>query len=196
MCKRLAAAAGEPVPRDELIELLWPDEDDPSRLSARLSVLLSTVRRVLGAVIIADRDSIRLDLDAVSVDLAEFRRAVIAGRLEEVVDLYRGEFLPEDIYASWSRRPREETRNSYLAAVRQLADDAAAADDFDGIISHMHRLLAVDPFDHDAHLTLIRTLHRAGRFGEARRAHDGYVAKMGELDVPARSLAAITDSPV
>jgi DNA-binding SARP family transcriptional activator len=192
----LAAAAGEPVPRDELIELLWPDEDDASRLSARLSVLLSTVRRLLGAAVVADRDSIRLDLDAVSLDLAEYRRAVTAGRLEDVVDLYRGEFLPEDIYASWSRRPREQTRSSYLAAVRQLADSAAAANDVDGIIGHLHRLLAVDPFDHDAHLKLIRTLDRAGRFGEARRAHDGYVAKMAELDVPARPFAAITDSPV
>jgi pimeloyl-ACP methyl ester carboxylesterase/DNA-binding SARP family transcriptional activator len=195
LCKRLAAAVGEPVPRDELIELLWPDDDERSRLSARLSVLLSTVRRLLGGGVIADRDSIRLDVDAVTLDLAEFRRAISDGRLQDAVDLYPGSFLPEDIYAEWARRPREQTRNSYLRAVRQLADVAAGRADSDGVIGHMHRLLAVDPFDSDAHITLIRTLDRAGRFGEAHRAHDEYATKMAELTVPARPFAEIADLP-
>ena len=120
---------------------------EPSRLSARLSVLLSTVRRLLGAVVIADRDSIRLDLDEVSVDLAEFRRAVVAGRLHDAVDLYRGEFSRRTSTPDWTRRPREQTRNAYLDAVRQLAECAAAPTTSTASIGHMHRLLAVDPFD-------------------------------------------------
>jgi len=48
LCKRLAVAAGQPVPRDLLIEMLWPDEIDANRLGAGLSVLLSNIRRVLG----------------------------------------------------------------------------------------------------------------------------------------------------
>jgi len=30
LCKRLAAAAGNPVPREQLIEMLWPDATEPS----------------------------------------------------------------------------------------------------------------------------------------------------------------------
>ena len=55
LCKRLAAAGGEPVPRDVLFELLWPDDPDPSKLGARLSVQLSVVRRILGGGVVADR---------------------------------------------------------------------------------------------------------------------------------------------
>ena len=31
LCKRLVTARGWPVTRDELIDLLWPDEADPHR---------------------------------------------------------------------------------------------------------------------------------------------------------------------
>lgn len=41
MCRR-----GRPIHREQLMELLWPDED-PKRTSNRLSVALSTVRAVL-----------------------------------------------------------------------------------------------------------------------------------------------------
>ena len=64
VCKRLAVAVDRPVPRDELAELLWPDELDPAKRSARLSVVLSNIRRVLGGGLVADRDAVRLDLDA------------------------------------------------------------------------------------------------------------------------------------
>ena len=60
LCKRLAAARGQPVPREQLIDLLWPEDLGEQRLSARLSVQLSTVRRVLGGGVVADRDSVRL----------------------------------------------------------------------------------------------------------------------------------------
>ena len=106
LCRRLAAAAGDPVTRDELFELLWPDDLHFERLAARLSVQLSLVRRVLGGGIIADRDSVRLDLEVVSLDLARLRQAVIDRNWEEVVTIHCGEFLPEDAYEFWAQAPR------------------------------------------------------------------------------------------
>src|SRR4051794_26057295 len=195
LCKRLAAAAGEPLPRDELIELLWPDdENDVCRLYSRLSVQLSTVRRLLGGGVIADRESVRLDLDAVSLDLVAFRRAVGGGDLVEALELYPGEFLPEDAYAPWAERPRKQARSLYLSTVRQLAAQSARTGDKDRVIGLMHRLLDVDPFDHDAHVVLVRSLDEAGRHGESRRAYTEYVAKMAELDLVPRALGDITSS--
>ena len=55
ICKRLVAARGWPVTREELFDMCWPDETDTSKLGARLSVQLSAVRRVLGGGVIADR---------------------------------------------------------------------------------------------------------------------------------------------
>jgi DNA-binding SARP family transcriptional activator len=198
LCKRLAAAAGSPVPRDQLIELLWPDEDqDVGRLSARLSVQLSAVRRVLNGGVIADRASVRLDLDEVSLDLAEFNRAVADGRVDDAVALRRGEFLPEDAYAEWSAATRDQARTDYLSCLRCLAERAAGVGDSDGVVALMQRVLHVDPFDTDAHRRLVVTLHRAGHLGEAQRAHDQYAVRMGELGLvpdPVSELTAPTAS--
>jgi DNA-binding SARP family transcriptional activator len=94
LCKRLAVAAGAGVAREQLIDLLWPDEagsESYGRLGARLSVQLSTVRRILGGGVIADRESIRLDGGAVRVDLVQFNDAIAAGRFGDAVALRRGE---------------------------------------------------------------------------------------------------------
>ena len=58
LLKRLVVARGWPVTRDELTELLWPGEVS-DRLSARLSVQLSAVRRVLHGGVVADRSTVR-----------------------------------------------------------------------------------------------------------------------------------------
>jgi two-component SAPR family response regulator len=64
----LVARRGRPVPRGELCELLWP-EDDQARTGHRLSVLLSIVRGVLDPAkafandhyLVADQSSIALE---------------------------------------------------------------------------------------------------------------------------------------
>ena len=129
LCKRLAAAGGEPVPRDVLFELLWPDDPDPSKLGARLSVQLSVVRRILGGGVVADRDAVKLNLDAVSLDLAHFQAAVTTGRLAEAIAIYRGPFLPEDAYEPWADAPRHRSQAAYVVALGSLADEAAQRGD-------------------------------------------------------------------
>ena len=128
LCKRLAASAGEPVPREQLIELLWPDELDPAPLPARLSVQLSTVRRLLGGGVIADRDSVRLDLREVELDLADLLCALRDGDDERAATLYGGEFLPEDVYADWAAAPRDRARRGVLGALARLAATTTDAD--------------------------------------------------------------------
>jgi len=189
LCKRLAASAGEPVPREQLIELLWPDEPDAAPLPARLSVQLSTVRRLLGGGVIADRDSVRLDLREVELDLVELHRALRDGDDAGAATLYTGEFLPEDVYADWAAAPRDRARRGVLGALGRLA---AATADADVAIDHLQRALELDPFDVAVHERLIKVLHDAGRLGEARRAHDRYASQMRDLGEAARPLTDVT----
>ena len=121
LLKRLVAAQGWPVTRDELIEILWPDELS-DRLNARLSVQLSGVRRVLHGAVIADRSTVRLDLDAVDVDLARWSKLdPDADGDDAIVDGYPGDFLPDDVYEDWSSGVRDEARSRFVAAARANA---------------------------------------------------------------------------
>ena len=184
LCKRLTTACGHPVPREQLVDLLWPDDCRQQRLSARLSVQLSTVRRILGGGVIADRDAVRIDLSEIHLDLADVRAAAEAEDCGRVVELYRGDYLPLDLYEDWATETRESTRALFIRAASRLAAAALTAGDHDQAAALARRILAADRFDEDAHRLLIVALLAAGHAGAARQAHGLYARRMGELGVP------------
>jgi pimeloyl-ACP methyl ester carboxylesterase/DNA-binding SARP family transcriptional activator len=180
LLKRLVVARGWPVTRDELFDLLWPDDVGIERLGARLSVQLSAVRRILGGGVIADRSSIRLDLDHVDVDIERWfaqtdDTAIVSG--------YGGEFLPDDRYEDWSAGLRDEMDARFGAAARRLAAVSAPGE----AIELWRRVLAQDPYDEGAHRALVATLRSEGRLREARTAYHTYVAAMDDLEVSSTS---------
>jgi pimeloyl-ACP methyl ester carboxylesterase/DNA-binding SARP family transcriptional activator len=175
--KRLVAARGHAVTRDELTDMLWPGAGDIQTLGPRLSVQLSAVRRILRGGVIADRSSVRLDLDHVDVDIERWfdltaDAAIVAG--------YHGDFLPDDKYDDWSTPLRDEIRARYAAAIRRLADCSADKD----AIELWRKALGQDPYDERSHRALVVTLRAEGRLGEARSAYQSYVAAMDDLEVP------------
>lgn len=186
LCKRLVAARGWPVVRDELIDMLWPDERDMRKLGARLSVQLSAVRRILGGGIVADRQTVRLDLDEVSTDLEDFYRATDD---RAVVAAYPGEFLPEDRYEDWTRPARDEARTRFVAAVRRLADLERERGNYLRAVELGRRLVEADPYDEAAHRLIVDSLVAAGEPGEARRAHEAWAFAMAELGITIEDMA-------
>jgi pimeloyl-ACP methyl ester carboxylesterase/DNA-binding SARP family transcriptional activator len=188
VCKRLAVAVDRPVPRDALADLLWPDELDPARRGARLSVVLSNVRRVLGGGLVADRDTVRLDLDAVSLDLAAVREAMAAGDDLALALAHTGPVLPEDAYEDWAIAARERIASAVISARRRLATQAEAQERWDDVIEHARAALELDGFDERAHELLVLALIATGRRGEAQIAADRYRERMEELGVAPRDL--------
>ncbi|QYG95075.1 alpha/beta fold hydrolase [Iamia sp. SCSIO 61187] len=197
VCKRLALAVDRPVPRDELADMLWPDETDETRRSARLSVVLSGIRRVLGGGLVADRDAVRLDLDAVELDLVALGEAIAAGDDEATVARHAGPVLPEEAYEDWAIAARHRIGAAVGSARRRLAGAALAEERWPDVVAHAHALLDLDGFDERAHEMLVRALVADGRRGEARAAAARYEDCMAELGVRARDLlAADTSSPM
>lgn len=188
LCKRLAVAGGQPVPREQLIELLWPHENDAERLGARLSVLLSNIRRVLRGGLVADRSAVALDVAALDLDLRTIHDALARGDDAAAVAAYTGTVLPEDAYEDWAIDARESVVRAVIGAHRRLASAAATDATVDDVVRHTAAILELDPFDEWAHELLVRTLAAAGRPGDAARADDRYRQRMAELGVRAQDL--------
>ncbi|WP_141715222.1 AfsR/SARP family transcriptional regulator [Micromonospora rhizosphaerae] len=202
LLKVLVARRGRSTPRDFLMDVLWPDED-PGRLGNRLAVAVSTVRAVLDPgkrhdpqhYLVSDRDSLRVDLTHLRVDVEEFlaeaRRGLAllhAGDgasalpvLARAQSAYDGDFLEENVYDDWSNSLREEARDAYLCATRALAKIAEKAGDPASAAEHWRRVLECDPWNAEGDLGLARCLEGQGRHGEARRRYGTYVARMREL---------------
>jgi DNA-binding SARP family transcriptional activator len=185
LLKRLIVARGWPVTRDELTDMLWPDESNDQVLRPRLSVQLSAVRRVLGGGVIADRSSIRLDLDHVHVDLARFYELADDAA---IVEAYAGELLPDDRFEPWAQSARAEALARFLAAAeRRLAECA----DTDETATLALALLGADPYHDLGHRSLISAHAANGRGAAAAAAHRTYVERLAELDLEAAPLDQI-----
>jgi pimeloyl-ACP methyl ester carboxylesterase/DNA-binding SARP family transcriptional activator len=180
LCKRLVAARGRPLTREELIDMLWPGESDMTRLGARLSVQLSSVKRVLGGGVVADRQTVRLDTGEVATDLEEFYAAKDD---DAIVAAYGGEFLPEDRYEDWTNAGRAEARTRFVTAARRVADRERSHGNHLQAAATRRLLLAADGYDEAAHHALVEELAAAGEANEARRAHAAWAAAMAEIDV-------------
>jgi pimeloyl-ACP methyl ester carboxylesterase/DNA-binding SARP family transcriptional activator len=180
LCKRLVAARGWPVSREQLFEYLWPDETDIGRLGARLSVQLSTVRRVLGGGINATRETVALDLSEVSTDLEALFTAedgvVAAG-------LYGGEFLPDDVDEPWAEPVRAAARAETADLVRSTAEAFRSAERHRDAADLLRRIVANDRYDDLAHELLVSCLLDAGDVATARDAHEARLRAMAELDI-------------
>jgi DNA-binding SARP family transcriptional activator/Tfp pilus assembly protein PilF len=200
----LAANRGRALHREIVIERLWPDED-PSKAGNRLSVALSTVRGVLDPgrahgsdhYLVADRDSLGLNLDHVEIDVEAFFHEAAAGRsllrsgdreaglamLRSAEARYVGEFLEDHPYADWAIGLREELRAEFISLARLLAETDSETGDHDAAARWYMRILEQDAYDEPAHLGLVTAMASAGRHGSARRLYRMYVTRMAELEV-------------
>jgi len=202
--KMLVVNRGRPIPRDVLIDRLWPGETG-EKANNRLSVALSTIRGVVDPdrahavdyVIVADRDSVAFDLSAVSVDVERFladvergRTLVRQGHLEQGLallrlaeTLYVGDLLEEQPYADWAVALREDALTSYLSIAALLAESDSSSGDHEAAASRYLRMLERDPYNEHAHLGAVRALRSAGHHGPAQRLYRNYVTKMVEIDI-------------
>ena len=216
LLKILVARHGRPVPRDALIEALWPGED-PVRCANRLSVALSTLRGVLDPArrfgadhfVASTGGAVALDLAHVAVDLEAFLRDAVDGlalreegvaeaheRLLAAEAAYAGDLLEEDLYEDWAVGAREDARDVYVRVARCLAADAREAGDHDGAVRFLLRVLERDAYDEEAHLALASAYSEAGRHGEARRAFRTYRARMDEIGVEPASFPLDAAAPL
>lgn len=121
---RLAMFPRRSHSREELIDLLWPDADlDTGR--NRLRQALATLRRSLeppglADVLLADRNTVRLNPVAFHCDVAEFEACVARRDAAGAVTLYAGELLPGH-YDEWILKER----NRLACLAEDLGDPVA-----------------------------------------------------------------------
>jgi DNA-binding SARP family transcriptional activator len=202
----LVTRRGRPIAREQLVEILWPDQVGGEAVGLkRLNVMVSTLRSVLDPehqhpadhIVVSDAGSLRLDLAHLTVDVngfldlvADATRLDQAGRSAEALARWRaaeaaytGEFCEEDAYADWAVALREQARLAYVQAAGRIAAAEEAGGRYEPAARYWLRLLERDPYDERAHLSLIRVLERAGRRGDARRRYQAYAEVMRELDL-------------
>lgn len=186
----LIMQSGYRATADALMEALWP-ADEPETARRKLQVAVSALRRSLNAGYECDagggyilyKNHLYLLHPSVQVvtDVDAFVRHYEAGQCsqsegmvaqyEQACQLYSGSFLPEDLYADWSQRRREQLSQMYVSMCASLAEHTFKQGTYERADYWAHLLLAENPCDEAAHRLLMQTYTRQGRRNEALKQY-------------------------
>lgn len=175
----LVAAPG-PVSRSRLCSLLWEGPVDPR---GELRWSLSKLRALLGeraTALVADGESVRLDPDALRLDLAVVRAATASGleglapaELAACEREFRGELLaglelPDCFrFDAWLTAERETLRALRFALLERLS--AHPEVEPEEALRAARSWVALDPLSEAAHAAVVERLIDLGRPREAQR---------------------------
>ena len=174
------------IPRDKLVEVLWPDSS-PSNGRASLSTALWRLKSVFAQIDAAAQDYISSSRDSISFapekpftfDLVEYRRYLDKaetakskkGRLEALqsaVAIYKGGFC-EGIYSEWCLAERERLERSYLRSLGSLMSIHISRGEHQLAIPHGKKILRIDPLREEVHRAMMRCYLALNRRVEAMR---------------------------
>ncbi len=182
----LAVARGQPVSRDKLIGMLWPESAPESArhsVSDTIYVLNHELDHELVEVV---GNALRIDPERCVSDVAAFQTAIESGDLERAVELYRGGFLDglflKDAleFEEWAREERDRFSRAYAQALDELAENATQRGDHLQAVSWWRDLVAHDPYSGRATVRLMESLAAAGDRAEALRQADAHAVQMRE----------------
>jgi DNA-binding SARP family transcriptional activator/TolB-like protein len=168
----LALQQGRQIQREQLAEMLSP-EQDPSTSLNNFNKLIYAARRALepdlkrGAasrfiltqgqqVILAPAQAIRVDVDDFERKAAEAIRENEVQIFEEALALYKDDLLVEVLYEDWLVLKREKLRLLRTHLISRLAALYEKQGRFDLSILHLNSLIAADEINEETHRRLMR----------------------------------------
>ena len=179
--KYLLAQAPRPVSRDCLMGWLWP-ESDPRRARWSLNSAMYAVRRLLSEglydqLVLCEVGHYSLSPNvSVSSDVREFEARYRNGRLleeagqaseaaaeyEAAAELYRDDYMIEDLYEDWTLIERERLSDAYMDVLDRLARHYAESGQAREAINACYRALENDPGRESTYRLLMKCYARLG----------------------------------
>jgi non-specific serine/threonine protein kinase len=170
------------------MEMLWP-ESDPSSAMNSLGTTVHLLRRTLDAsgsrtFIRTEGDSLALIPSVVGMPAEDWLDSVAfeyrahtalrgedAGACSAALELYTGEYLPDDPYEVWTEPTRGRLHRLRLELLMHLARVSSARGDMGPAERALRDVLDDDPGHEDAAAALMRLLASSGRGSDALRVY-------------------------
>ena len=188
-----------PLDRDQICEFLWPAVD-VTIAHRNFKIALNTLYQVLeperdpgseSAFIFRDGTTYALRPHAdLWIDAEQFSTLIRqAGKtdvpaLQNAINLYRGDYLPEALYETWVAEERERLASAFLESADRLAEMLIAREQFAEAIDLSQRVLTRDSCWERAYRHLMLAYDRLGDRGQVGRTYQRCTqALRKELDI-------------
>jgi DNA-binding SARP family transcriptional activator len=181
----LVSRSGKDIPRDQLIDYLWPEMPEHRALN-NFYVVWSSMKRALAPGTGRDqpcpyvehvRGICRVVPGRLRTDLDEFERLLVVARkahaandpemvlaaLTELAEVYRGELLPGDAYDDWFAPLRERCRHDFEDAMLRAAGILEAQGNPHDGLAHLRQAMLYDPWREDLYQAALRLQIAAGQ---------------------------------
>jgi len=192
LLKILLTHYGKVVLRDELIELLWPS-DAPKDATKLLKIAVHYLRRGLGEsphakpetqFILTEPNGYAFNPASFHrIDVLEFEALADEGlrydrqgrwrdafvKLHAASELYRGDYLEDELYSDWCVRRRRHLRELLFDVLITTGRLVRSAGDDEAAIRCYQRILELDPCLEEVHRDLMEVLSRSGKRIQALR---------------------------
>ena len=175
------------LPRDRVLEALWPDVA-PERSSGAFHTALYKMRQMLrmggkpGKFVQVQSGEYYLEKGLFWIDVEEFsllndhcskhphesteQCEPCIERLQRAVNLYRGDYL-ENLYYDWALDAQRQLQDVYLKALQVLAKHHASRKEFEEAIAYCRKVLDKDPLLENVHC---QTMRYYGQLGDRNGA--------------------------
>ncbi|MBA3345184.1 MAG: AAA family ATPase [Gemmatimonadales bacterium] len=183
----LARRSPRPVSRGELADLFWR-ERDAARARQSLRQVLLELKRIIGDGLVADTDRVFLTPGALALDVVRFEDDVAAGRWQEAVEGWRGEFLASadnvggEDFRLWLEAEREGQHRSLRVSFRGLIERARANGNWREGLALAQRWVEQLPLEEEGHRHLIHLTHLDGHTVEALTLYAAFHARLRAAD--------------
>ncbi len=213
----LALNSGQDLPRDQVLEYLWPHMDD-ERARNNFYVVWSSMKSALSPD--ADKNTpcpyvdnstgmCRSVPEFIHSDVEEFESLVAQAELsqlegdedaalsacEKLYGVYRGELLPGDLYEDWFSAARDRYRQEFGDCMLSAGELLLERDDATRALKYVRKALDHDPWREDLYQIALRCQIATGQRSAAVETFFTCKDKLGEelgLD-PSRETARLYD---
>ena len=186
----------QPIQRDSLIEILWPDIDY-QRAKIQLHTAMSYLRKLLDELgnpkaITFSCGSYRMNLVCFQSDVHQFK-SVIENHLvikpdnvsliEKVIRLCEGDYMEDNDYV-WAATTAQDIRQKLLNLLQMLVDYFDSQQNMHEKQTYLHQLVSLNPYSEHATQQLMQHYVAIGNRGEAVRVyHDIKATLIDDLGI-------------
>jgi LuxR family maltose regulon positive regulatory protein len=194
LLKTIISYGDERVPKEIIIDELWPEEN-PRAAGRNFKTTLQRLRKSLEPFIHKDFGSsyihlhdniVFLDPELCHVDADGFLSLIKMAQEKEkrgdgkgtfsfyaeALEIYKGDFLPEELYAPWADKKREELRAKYIELLNKMAKLHEKQGAMRKAVDCYKKAIQVDPLIEESYQKLMTFYSSKGVYNEGLRTYE------------------------